>query len=110
MPAHRDFFLPSEFSWCHLLTQNPVAVSPLKINGEAGRISGSLAIAPYVTIYASESSNLSMLVVDFPPTQLSANRIDAFDVIDLSISRSVRSVSLITISAPNVSKAVLTSS
>jgi hypothetical protein len=56
----------------------PFAVIPLKMSGVAGIISGSLAIAPYVTITAFRPSSFIIFDVVFPPTQLRAMRISWF--------------------------------
>ena len=59
----------------HSVCQNPCAVRLLKMNTEGGKITASLAIAPYVTKWASFPARRSIRVVDFPPTQFNSSRI-----------------------------------
>ena len=47
---------------------------------EGGKMTGSLAIAPYVTRWAFFPAKRSIRVVDFPPTQFNSSRISYNDI------------------------------
>jgi len=59
----------------HSVCQNPCAVRLLNMNTVGGKVSASLAIAPYVTRWAFFPEKRSIRVVDFPPTQFNSSRI-----------------------------------